>query len=108
MDNQNNYNMSDINKPISTWGYVGYSLLFSIPLVGFILMIVFSFSNGNIHLKNFARSKLILAGIAFVIGLFFSLALLIFGSLITSSVRNDINDRWNTIERGNGYYYYYD
>ena len=30
-------------QPISMWGYFGYELLFSIPLVGFILLLVFSF-----------------------------------------------------------------
>ena len=47
-------------KPISAWGYIGYSILFSIPIVGFILILVFSFSgSGNINRRNFARSMLI-------------------------------------------------
>ena len=28
-------------KPISAWGYFGYSLLFSLPIAGFILLIIF-------------------------------------------------------------------
>lgn len=43
-------------KPLSPWAYFGYSLLFSIPLVGFILLIVFSFSDENINRRNYARS----------------------------------------------------
>lgn len=44
-------------KPISMWGYFGYELLFSIPLVGFILLLVFSLGGTkNINLRNFARS----------------------------------------------------
>lgn len=43
-------------KPLSPWVYFGYRLLFSLPLVGFVCLIVFSFDNGNIHLRNFARS----------------------------------------------------
>lgn len=44
-------------KPISMWGYFGYELLFAIPLVGFILILVFSFGGTrNKNLKNFARS----------------------------------------------------
>ena len=44
-------------EPISMWGYFGYQLLFAIPLVGFILAIVFSFGGTqNINLRNFARS----------------------------------------------------
>ena len=47
--------------PISTWGYIGYSLLFVIPLVGFILAIVFAFSgSGSINRRNYARSVCIL------------------------------------------------
>lgn len=42
--------------PISMWGYFGYELLFSIPCVGFILLIVFAISASNVNLKNFARS----------------------------------------------------
>lgn len=43
-------------KPLSPWAYFGLQLLFSIPLVGFICLIVFSFDSGNIHRRNFARS----------------------------------------------------
>ena len=42
--------------PISAWGYVGYSLLFSIPLVGFICLLVFAISGSNKNVKNYARS----------------------------------------------------
>ncbi len=44
-------------RPISMWGYFGYEILFSIPLIGFILLLVFSFGGTkNINLRNFARS----------------------------------------------------
>lgn len=44
-------------KPISMWGYFGYEILFSIPCVGIILLLVFSFGGTkNKNLKNFARS----------------------------------------------------
>jgi len=43
-------------KPLSPWAYFGYNLLFAIPLVGFILLIVFAFSDENINRKNYARS----------------------------------------------------
>ena len=49
--------ISEDCKPISMWGYFGYELLFAIPLVGFILILVFSFwGTRNKNLKNFARS----------------------------------------------------
>ncbi len=62
-------------KPLSPWAYLGYFLLFNIPLVGFILLIVFSFSNENINRRNFARSYwcallvcLIIMGIYILLG----------------------------------------
>lgn len=42
-------------KPISAWGYVGYTILFAIPVIGFLLMIIFSISKKNINRRNFAR-----------------------------------------------------
>lgn len=39
------------------WGYFGYEILFSIPIIGFIFILVFSFGGtNNINLRNFARS----------------------------------------------------
>ena len=44
-------------KPISMWGYFGYQILFAIPLIGFILLLVFALGGTrNINLRNFARS----------------------------------------------------
>lgn len=65
-------------RPLSPWAYFGYSLLFSIPIVGFILLIVFSFSTSNINRRNYARSYfclLLIVAIIFVVMLVLSLAL---------------------------------
>lgn len=44
-------------RPIGAWGYFGWQILFCIPVVGIILLIVFSLGGtSNINLKNFARS----------------------------------------------------
>lgn len=44
-------------KPISAWGYVGWNLLFGIPVVGFIILIILSVGGTkNKNLKNYARS----------------------------------------------------
>ena len=55
--------MSEINnipekyRPISMWGYFGYEILFSIPVVGFIFLVVFALGGTkNVNKKNFARS----------------------------------------------------
>jgi len=52
MDN----NVPQEYKPLGAWAYVGYNILFAIPLVGFIMLIVFAFDNGNINRRNYARS----------------------------------------------------
>lgn len=57
-------------RPLSAWAYFGYTLLFSIPVVGFILLIIFSFSRSNINRRSFARSyfcSYIIVAILFVI-----------------------------------------
>lgn len=51
-----NYNGPDVFKPLSPWVYFGLSILFSLPVVGFIFLIIFSVSDANINRRNFARS----------------------------------------------------
>ncbi len=54
--------------PISAWGYIGYNILFSIPLVGLVMLFVYSFgSNTNVNLKNYARSFLLTMLIVFIL-----------------------------------------
>ena len=60
-------------QPISSWGYVGYTVLFSLPLVGFIFLIICALSNDNINRRNFARSY-------FCIILLVVVAVIIFGT----------------------------
>ena len=73
----------DNYKPVSAWGYVGYNILFCIPLVGLILLIVFSFSDKNINRRNYARSfwcmlllSLIIAIIMVILSMVFGLSLI--------------------------------
>ena len=68
--NFNAANIPEEYRPISMWGYFGYQLLFAIPLVGFVLIIVFSFgATPNQNLRNFARSYFCLLIIAAAIAL---------------------------------------
>lgn len=74
-----NDSISEEYKPISMWGYFGYELLFAIPLVGFILLLVFSFGGTrNINLRNFARSYFCGFLIALILGLFIFLFIALF------------------------------
>ena len=54
----NDYNnLPDEYRPISMWGYFGHEILFSIPIVGLSVLLVFSFGGtNNVTLRNFARS----------------------------------------------------
>ncbi len=59
--NNNYYNqgypsISPQYKPISAWGYIGYQILYSIPIIGFIFLIVNALGASNVNVKNFARS----------------------------------------------------
>lgn len=56
-------------KPISPIGYIGYQLLFSIPVVGFICILVFSISDKNINRRNFARSYIFVYIITFILAI---------------------------------------
>ena len=68
----NDKNLPYEYKPISMWGYFGYEILFSIPFIGFILLLVFSFGGTkNINLRNFARSYFCLFIIAMIIFIIF-------------------------------------
>ncbi len=43
-------------KVISPWQYFGLQILFSIPIIGFIFLIVFTFSKSNYNRRAYARS----------------------------------------------------
>ncbi len=43
-------------RPLSAWAYFGYSILFSIPIVGLVCLIVFALSSTNINRRSYARS----------------------------------------------------
>lgn len=57
-------------RPLSAWAYWGLTILFSIPVIGFIFLIIFSFNGSNINRRSFARSYFItLLLVAIVIGI---------------------------------------
>jgi len=56
-------------EPLSMWAYMGLSILFGLPLAGFICLIVFSCGAvKNINLVNFARGLLLIEIIVMVLG----------------------------------------
>lgn len=57
-------------RPLSPWAYIGYGILMGIPLIGFVCMLIFSFSStGNVNRRNYARSVLYMAIIAIVLSI---------------------------------------
>ena len=63
-------------RPLSPWAYLGYTLLYSIPLIGFIFLIVFALSDGNINRRNHARGYFCAMLISVILGV---IAWLVFG-----------------------------
>lgn len=71
-------NIPEEYKPISMWGYFGYQILFSIPIIGIICLIIFALGGtSNKNVRNYARSYFcfmiliaILIILAIVMGLF--------------------------------------
>ncbi|MBO4338417.1 MAG: zinc ribbon domain-containing protein [Clostridia bacterium] len=75
-------------KPLSPWAYFGYMLLFSIPIVGFICLIIFSVDSGNINRRNFARSY----WIWFVIGMVIGIIVFVLTAVFRVSLANEVNN----------------
>ena len=44
------------NRPLSPWEYFGLQILYSLPIIGFVFLIIHSVSSANINRRNFARS----------------------------------------------------
>ena len=72
-------------RPLSAWAYLGYQILFAIPVVGLVLLIIYSLDNTNINRRNFARSYFCLIAVLVVI----LLVILVLGGLFMSFGMNE-------------------
>ncbi len=43
-------------RPLSPWSYFGLGLLYTLPLLGWIFLIVHAIGSANINRRNYARS----------------------------------------------------
>ena len=68
-------------KPVSVGTFMGYQLLFCIPLVGFIMLLVTAFGSGKKSMKNFAKSILLWQVIAVGLWVAIFVLLLIAGEI---------------------------
>lgn len=55
------FNLPPELEPLSAWTYVGLSILYAIPVIGWIFLIVFSISDRNLNRRNYSRSYLLCA-----------------------------------------------
>ena len=70
-------------RPISAWGYVGYNILYSIPVIGFIIWLVHVFSYANVNRRNYARSFFCAALLGLIISIVYTVVMVI---LLTTGV----------------------
>lgn len=56
MKNYRNYDFGFGFKPISPWGYIGYLLLWCIPVIGWLVCLCTAIGGYNRNVRNFARS----------------------------------------------------
>lgn len=70
-------------QPVSIGSYIGHSLLFSLPIIGFIMLIVTACSSSKSKsLRNYAKAMLIMYAIAVVFSVLFS----IFGIVLMEEI----------------------
>lgn len=82
MEQLNGVNIPEEYRPISAWGFVGWSLLFNLPLAGIILVIVFACgASPRKNLTNYARSYLLMMLLVFIITFVITLFALLTGVL---------------------------
>lgn len=56
IEQQEMANIPQKYRPLGMWAFFGYTILFSLPIAGLILALVFAFNNNNVCRRNFARS----------------------------------------------------
>lgn len=78
-------------RPLGAWAYFWYGVLFSIPLVGFVFLIVFSFNDANINRRNYARSYWCGLLIAAIIMAVYILLWVVLGASFTAILENAIS-----------------
>ena len=85
------------NKPLSPWAYLGYSILFAIPLVGFVMLIILSTKAArNVNLRNYARSY----WCALLIGVILGIVLAIIGLILTLVLGQSLSAIFSSLASG--------
>ena len=95
-----NYDYGHGFKPISAWGYVGYSILWSIPVIGWIILLCSAIGAKNKNVKNFARYPLCVLLLSLIIGVVAGIAgvvLNMLGIVDFAEIANQITEIANQI-----------
>lgn len=80
-----NQNVPPEYRPIKPWGYIGYMLLYGLPLIGIIMLIVNACSTDNYNKRNFARSYLWLMLVSFIISILIIILAAVFGAIAANA-----------------------
>lgn len=100
-----NINNTSNDNIVSVGKYLGYILLFSIPIVGFIMLLVKAFGDKkDKNISNLAKAQLILIVIVTVLSIVLSIA---FGALIASAISGN-STQTNDYNYSSNYDYEYD
>jgi len=76
----NYYQRPPLDAPLTVWQYIGTFILSGLPMVGFILLLVWAFSSDtNINKKNFARALLILG---VIVGVLYAIFAIVFSKVL--------------------------
>ena len=75
-------------RPLSPWAYFGYGILFNIPVIGFILLIIFSLDNSNINRRNYARSYWCI----YILVIVFIIVLTVLGTSVTEIIDSSVTN----------------
>ncbi len=84
-------NLPEQYRPLSPWAYFGLSLLYTVPIVGFVFFIIFTFSKGNINRRNFTRSYWIPLIITLIVGA------IVVGIVLATGASLEIGDFFSNI-----------
>ncbi|MHB1154964.1 MAG: zinc ribbon domain-containing protein [Eubacteriales bacterium] len=80
---------------MSTWSYVGMMILFSLPIIGFILAIIWACDSNKINRRNYARAVLVIIAITIIL----SIVITVVGFVLLSDVIKELIDSFQQ----NGY-----
>ena len=89
-------------KPVHTGIFFGLEALFSIPLIGLIASVIFSFAPENKNLKNYARAKLIWCIISLLLSVLLIIGCVMIVRTVTAEVQKKMNEWSETLEGFSG------